>query len=49
MKKIINLVMLILLLTLSVGCSSDKKLNELTKEEKVADFDYFINTMKNNY
>ncbi len=49
MRKIINLIVLIFLLTLSVGCSSDKKLNELTKEEKVEDFDYFINTMKNNY
>lgn len=38
-----------MLLALSVGCSSDKKLNELTKEEKVEDFDYFINTMKDNY
>lgn len=49
MKKIINLVILILSLSLSVGCSSNDKLKELTKEEKVEDFDYYINTMKDNY
>lgn len=49
MKKIINLIVLISLLSLSIGCSSDDKLKELTKEEKVEDFDYYINTMKENY
>ncbi|WP_042274559.1 S41 family peptidase [[Clostridium] dakarense] len=49
MKKIISLVILILSLSLSVGCSSNDKLKELTKEEKVEDFDYYINTMKDNY
>lgn len=49
MRKIIKLIVIIFLLGLSIGCSSNDKLKELTKEEKVEDFDYYINTMKENY
>ncbi|WP_092926363.1 S41 family peptidase [Romboutsia hominis] len=49
MRKIIKLIVIIFLLGLSIGCSSNDKLKELTKEEKVEDFNYYINTMKENY
>lgn len=54
MRKIISIIAMIFLLSLSIGCSDKEKakeenLKELTKEEKVEDFDYYINTMKENY
>lgn len=49
MRRIISLILLIFLLSLSIGCSRDEKLKELSKEEKVEDFNYYINTMKENY
>lgn len=49
MKRIINVIVLIFLLSLSIGCSREDTLKELTKEEKVEDFNYYINTMEDNY
>lgn len=49
MRRLINLIVLVFLLSLSIGCSREDKLKELSKEEKVEDFNYYINTMKENY
>lgn len=54
MKKIICIIAMIFLLSLLIGCSvkennKEENLKELTKVEKIEDFDYYISTMKENY